>query len=122
MTEYNIFCYSENYNDENSFQQPRYRAFNTEVGEEKYFELLQEIRQILKDFKLELNESKWIEGWEKVSAEQWKQLMELAKQVRGDDFKEGFEFISGIKIELEDYAYDKNGNILGKIINGKIIK
>jgi hypothetical protein len=122
MTEYNIFCYSENYNDENSFQQPRYRVFNTKVGKERYFELLQEIKEILKDFKLKLNKNTWAKEWEKVSAEQWEQLMELAKQVGGDDFKEGFEFISGIKIELEDYAYDKNGNILGKIINGKIIK
>jgi hypothetical protein len=29
MTEYNIFCYSEN--DKNSFQQKIYRAFNKEV-------------------------------------------------------------------------------------------
>jgi hypothetical protein len=122
MTEYNIFCYSENYNDENSFQQPRYRVFNTKVGKERYFELIEEIRRILKYFKIELDKNSWGEKWEKVSAEQWKQLMELAKQVRGDDFKEGFEFISRIKIELEDYAYDKNGNILGKITNGKIIQ
>ncbi len=122
MTEYNTFCYPEKYNDENSFQQPRYRVFNTKVEKERYFLLLEEITEILKDFKLELNKNSWEKEWEKVSTEQWKQLMELAKQVRGDDFREGFEFISGIEIKLDNYAYDKIRNILGKIINGKIIQ
>jgi len=48
--------------------------------------------------------------------------MSLAKEVRGDDFKEGFEFISEAEIEQDNYAYDKNGNVIGKIVDGKIIQ
>ena len=36
MTEYNLFCWAKAYNDENSFQQKRYRIFNVEVSEEEY--------------------------------------------------------------------------------------
>jgi hypothetical protein len=36
MTEYNIFCYSEKFNDKNSFQQNRYRVFNTQITKEEY--------------------------------------------------------------------------------------
>lgn len=36
MTEYNLFCWSEKHNDKNSFQQKRYRVFNTEVTKEEY--------------------------------------------------------------------------------------
>jgi hypothetical protein len=122
MTEYNTFCYSENYDDENSFQQPKYRVFNKEVGEERYKEIKEKINQILSGFKLKLNENSWSEEWEKVTPEQWQRLMSLAEEVRGDDFKEGFEFISGIEISPDNYAYDKNGNVIGKIVDGKIIQ
>jgi hypothetical protein len=57
MTEYNLFCYAENYNDENSFQQKRYRAFNKKVGEKRYCEIRDEVKSILKGLKLELNEN-----------------------------------------------------------------
>jgi hypothetical protein len=122
MTEYNLFCYSENYNDQNSFQQPRYRVFNREVGEERYYKTRREIGKILSGLKLELDKSSWKEEWEKVTPEQWQRLMSLAKEVRGDDFEEGFEFISGIEISPDNYAYDKNGNVIGKIVDGKIIQ
>ena len=36
MTEYNYFCWSTEYNSDTSFQQPRYRIFNIEVGEKEY--------------------------------------------------------------------------------------
>jgi len=36
MTEYNYFCWSKKYNDDNSFQQKRYRIFNKEVTKEEY--------------------------------------------------------------------------------------
>ena len=36
MTEYNLFCFSEKFNDENSFQQKRYRVFNKEITQEEY--------------------------------------------------------------------------------------
>ena len=36
MTKYNYFCWADKYNDENSFQQKRYRVFNVEVTKEEY--------------------------------------------------------------------------------------
>jgi hypothetical protein len=127
MTEYNTFCYSEDYDDKKSFQQPRFRVFNTEVEKYKYFEIKKEINGILSGLKLELDKKSWQKEWEKVTPEQWQKLMELAKEVRGDDFRKGFEFISEVEISQErnnedDYAYDKNGNIIGKIVEGKIIQ
>jgi hypothetical protein len=94
-----LFCYSENYNDENSFQQKRYRAFNKEVGETRYNEIVKEVKEILKDLKLELNKNTWSDEWKKVTQEQWKQLLEIPE---AKDFKKGFEYISGVKIDLEE--------------------
>ena len=99
MTEYNLFCYSENYNDENSFQQKRYRVFNKEVGETRYNEILNKVKEILKDLKLELHNNSWSEEWKKVTKEQWKQLLEIPE---AKDFKKGFEYISEVKIDLEE--------------------
>ena len=36
MTEHNLFCRAKEYNDENSFQQKRYRIFNKEISKEEY--------------------------------------------------------------------------------------
>ena len=36
MTEHNLFCWSEKYNDDNSFQQKRWRVFNKQVTEQEY--------------------------------------------------------------------------------------
>ena len=95
MTEYNLFCYSKNYNDENSFQQKRWRVFNKEVGETSYKELLQKCEDILGT---NLRKLLLTDFWKQVTQEQWNKLMNLAKEVRGDDFKEGFEYISNLKI------------------------
>lgn len=97
MTEYNIFCYSKKYNDENSFQQKRYRAFNKEVGEERYNEIKKQVNEILEDFKPQLNENSWSDEWQKVTVEQWQQLLAIPE---AKDFKEGFEFVAGIEIDL----------------------
>ena len=96
MTEYNIFCYSTKYNDEDSFQQKMYRAFNKEVGEKRYNEIRSEVKTILKGLKLELNKNSWVEEWGKVTQKQWKQLLNISE---AKDFKEGFEYISGRKID-----------------------
>jgi len=96
MTEYNLFCYSKSYDDENSFQQKRWRIFNIEVGENRYRELLQKCKYILGTHSLKLSNL-----WKQVTQDQWKQLMDLAKEVRGDDFREGFEYISGIELKPE---------------------
>jgi hypothetical protein len=93
MTEYNIFCYSEKYDDNNSFQQKRYRAFNKDVGERRYNEIKILINKILsKDIKLE-------DLWNTVTTKQWQELLSIPE---AKDFKEGFEFISGVKIDLGD--------------------
>ena len=36
MTEYNLFCWSKKYDDKDSFQQPRWRVFNTQITEDEY--------------------------------------------------------------------------------------
>src|SRR6056297_2423523 len=69
MTERNIFCYGENSN-EDGFQQPRYRAFNKEVGKDRYYEIKKLIKDdILKGLKLELKKNTWKVEWKKVSKE-----------------------------------------------------
>ena len=91
MTEFNLFCYSEKYNDENSFQQKRYRVFNKEVSNERYYEIKEIVDGMLKnDNKLKLSDF-----WKKVTQDQWQQLLAIPE---ASDFKEGFEYISGQKI------------------------
>ena len=102
MTEYNTFCYSKSFDNENSFQQKRYRVFNTEVGETRYYKIKGKIDDILKDFNPNLKDNSWSDEWKKITAEQWNKLMALAKEVRGDDFREGFEYISGIELLKDD--------------------
>ena len=94
MTEKNIFCFSKNYNDENSFQQKRYRAFNQEVGEERYEEILKQVKQILGTPKVKL-----LDFWKQITPSQWRELLAIPE---AKDFKDGFEYISGQKINLED--------------------
>ena len=36
MTEYNTFCWSTSYNSDTSFQQKKYRVFNTQISKEEY--------------------------------------------------------------------------------------
>ena len=102
MTEYNLFCYSEKYNDENSFQQKRYRAFNKQLTEQRYREVLTECNNILKFSK----EKTLYENWKSVTQEQWKQLLSIPE---ASDFKEGFEFISDCKIGTE--------SLIGKVVS-----
>jgi len=94
MTEQNIFCFSEQYDNDNSFQQKRYRAFNKEVGKSRYFEIRDILMNILDVPKMILQNF-----WEQVTQDQWRQLLEIPE---AKDFKSGFEYISGQKINLED--------------------
>ena len=114
MTEYNIFCWAEEYNDKNSFQQKGYRAFNKEVGEERYSEILSEVRKILKDLKLELNENSWSEEWKKVTTEQWEKILAIPEAD-----KKIIENIIGFKIGTETF---KSGETIEICKNGKKIK
>lgn len=92
MTERNLFCYSEKFNDESSFQQQRWRAFNQVVGETRYHEILRLVKDIIpnKD-NLKLNDF-----WSSITQGQWQQLLSIQE---AKDFKKGFEFISDQKIE-----------------------
>jgi len=53
MTEFNYFCWSENYDDENSFQQKKYRVFNVEISKEEY----EKIPKLYKKLELDVKES-----------------------------------------------------------------
>ena len=98
MTEYNVFCFAKNYNDDDSFQQERYRAFNKVVGEKRYKEILKEIREIFgSDFKLELNENTWEDEWRKVAKEKW---IKISKIPEFD--KKVVEGVIGFKLDLDE--------------------
>ena len=53
MTEHNYFCSAAEYNDENSFQQKRYRVFNTQITKEEY----EGINKIYNKLEFDKNES-----------------------------------------------------------------
>ena len=100
MTEYNIFCYSKICNNDKWFQQKRYRAFNKEVGEKRYKEIVKEVSTILGSPKMKLSDF-----WKQVTQEQWIQLLDIPE---AKDFKEGVKLGEDIidsgkaKAKLED--------------------
>ena len=117
MTEYNIFCYAEKYNDDDSFQQKRYRAFNKVVGGGRYREIVNLIKyDILKDLKLDLKDNKWKDEWRKVTKEQWGRILEIPEAD-----KEVIESIIGFKLELKDDAIEEAMELL-KSKGYKIVK
>ena len=110
MTEHNIFCQSDNLNDENSFQQKKYRAFNKDVGETRYREILDLIRNdILKDLKLELNENSWEDEWKKVTAEQWQRILTIPEAD-----KKVIEKIIGFELRLDEPEIEIDGKKYSK--------
>ena len=115
MTEYNLFCYSEKCNDENSFQQKRYRIFNKEVSNERYEEVKKLVISILPQNKLQLSEY-----WKTVTLAQWKQLLEIP-EAKG--FEKGFSFISGITINPVNDLLGKEVSVTldGQTYTAKII-
>jgi len=111
MTENNLFCYSEKYNDSNSFQQQRYRVFNKGVGEERYSKILSIMKKILGDnTKLLL-----ADFWKEVTFKQWNNLLAIPE---ANDFKEGFEYISGIKLPILTET-SLSGKTVKIILDGK---
>ena len=52
-------------------------AFNKKVTEERYNEIFDECRKVLKDLKLKLNKEEWSDEWKKVTQEQWSKLSEI---------------------------------------------
>ena len=99
MTECNIFCASENYDDENSFQQPRWRAFNKVVGKKRYWEIVGLIKNdIFKDLKLELDKNSWEDEWRKVSPKLWSRMRDEVPEYD----EKVVEMVIGFKPEYEE--------------------
>jgi hypothetical protein len=97
MTEYNTFCWSKQYNDDQSCQQKRYRVFNKEVGQDRYYTVLDFIRSIIPNKTLKLPEF-----WKTITPHQ---IMELSKIPEFD--KEGFEYITGLKVPDNNFSGKK---------------
>ena len=97
MTEYNYFCWSKQYGDENSFQQKRYRIFNVEVTEEEY----EKVNKISHKLTFDINES-YETRYHTAFKKMWDNLTKYQKQAHFDiphfDW-EGFTFITGIEKE-----------------------
>ena len=92
MTENNLFCYSEKYGDEHSKQQKDWRVFNKQVTESRYNDILKAVKDILpKQGTLFFDDY-----WKSVTQKQWIELLAIPE---ANDFKKGFEYISGCKIE-----------------------
>jgi hypothetical protein len=99
MTEYNYFCWAKEYDDEDSFQQKRYRVFNVEVGKDEY----DRISKIYHKLEFDKNDSYEV-GFQNAFKKKWDNLSKEQKQEYLDipHFnKEGFEFITGVKIDEE---------------------
>ena len=97
MTEYNYFCWSKKYGDENSFQQKRYRIFNVEVTEEEY-EKVNKISHKLTFDPHESHKTRFHTAFKNM----WHTLTQEQKQEYYDipHFNwEGFTFITGIEKE-----------------------
>jgi hypothetical protein len=106
MTEYNLFCYSKNFNDKDSFQQARYRVFNTQVTVKRYSEIKKLVKSIIPNpDKLNLSDF-----WKSITNAQWSQLLAIPE---AKDFKEGFEYISGQTINTTIIGQTKIVNIDG---------
>ena len=87
-----IFCLGEGkYESQGEGYQKNHRAWNKDISDDRYKELIKEIKTILKDFKPE-----WKNGikeeWSKIRASQWKKLsqipefdLEITQQITGLD-------------------------------------
>ena len=97
MSEKMIFCLGEGkYEREGNGYQKNYMAFNKKVSEERYYEILDKVRKILKDLKLELNKKDWSNEWKKVTRKQWIEISKIPK------FNKNIvEEITGIELDLD---------------------
>ena len=94
MTERNYFCWSEKYNDKDSFQKKRYRVFNVEVREEEY----KKIKKIYHELEFDENES-YETRFQTAFKKMWDKLSDKERQEYFDiphfDWK-GFTYITRI--------------------------
>ena len=79
----------------------RYRAFNKELGRDRYIEILEMVKSILDNQDKDLNCF-----WKTITQKQWQELLAIPE---AKDFQIGFEFISGQKIEKKE---DERGTLL----------
>ena len=96
MTEFNVFCWSKKYNGENSFQQSRYRVFNTQVSVKDYDKILKRIREIFGNTKEYSNLTH-------------QQILDLSKLPHFS--AEGFKFITGLDVPEKTYLSGKRVKI-----------
>jgi hypothetical protein len=117
MTEYNTFCWSERYNDDKSFQQKRYRIFNKEYSKSAYEKITSKIKSIIPN----PNKLKLSEFWKTITQDQIKSIMNI------EDLEfdvEGFECITGIKVQKELSEVEKAIQLLtekGLLKDGKVL-
>ena len=107
MTEYNYFCWSEKFNDKDSFQQKRYRVFNVEVSESEY----NKIRKIYHKLEFDKDES-YVTRFQTAFKKMWNDLNKEEKQGYFDipHFNwEGFTFITGIEKESKTVEITREG-------------
>jgi len=98
QSEYMLFCLWEwRFEKQWIWYHKLYHAFNKDVWETRYKEILKEVKEILKDLKLELNENYWIDEWKKVTNKQW---IELSKIPEFD--KKVVEWIIGFELDLKE--------------------
>lgn len=109
MTEYNYFCWSEEYNDENSFQQKKYRVFNVEITKEEY----ESIKKIYHKLEFDPDES-YTTRFKTAFKKMWDKLTDEEKNeyysIPHFDWY-GFTFITGIEKEetVEEEVITLNG-------------
>ena len=91
-----IFCLGKGkYERQGIGYQKNHKAFNKDITEDRYKEILKQTKEILKDLKLELKDNDWEDEWKKVTPEQWKQLSEIP-----EFDKEVVEGIIGFELNL----------------------
>lgn len=127
MTECNYFCWSKEYNDDNSFQQKRYRVFNVWVGKDEYYK----IKKIYHDLEFNPNDNYSVrfsnafkKMWNNLSAEEQQEYLDIPH------FNwEGFTFITGVtpdmvkaKIDLSDEELKAEMERRGLLVDGKVLK
>ncbi len=94
-----IFCLGDGeYESKGEGYHKAYRAWNKDVCESRYEQILKEIKDILSDFALDARED-WRKEWGKVRASQWAKIaaipefdLELTKKITG---------LSSIPVETE---------------------
>ena len=106
MTRYNVFCCSPISSFRKQTRLEEWRAFNKEVGEERYMEIKHLIRNIFfEENTVELQDNPdplkqkpldLYSFWESVTLKQWYQLLAIPEAT---DFKESLELISRIKMD-----------------------